>query len=693
MSIRTIVFRNCAFLLLAAAGGVAAAEAPDWDRVTPVPAGEPIPISDFFRPALFSDPQLSPSGTRIAALITVREDRRQMMIYELASRKIGTLDARYDNDIFRIHWLTDDRVIFGIGLRKRYGMGMFAADVGGLLNCYPLLQYVGSSLVGIPLNDRLHPLLSIAQDTLNSGMRGGQVVRIDSDLRFGPIVNLFKAGTRYNDLKDVEAANQRHILSGVANPGKGMDAGYLADREGRLDFAFTCEAGDFAMHELVGDSWKRCPVDLGAVDVLASGRAHGEVVVLGPRAEGRPRAVAFLNAATGELGDVLLQDKAYDFAGYFYRDAGTRNIVGAVYDRGGPHVVWFNESYRALQKALNARFPGLVVRILGSDEAGRIFLVMTFSDRQPAMYYSADMAAGALGPIKASQPWIDPARMQPMSIMRYKTRDRRSLDAYVTLPRGASKTNPPPLVVLVDHVSLEDSAVDNTRDRVSWGYDARVQFLASRGYAVLQANHRGSGGYEWMFPEAKQVELLKMGEDVGDATRELVAGGFVDGRRVAVMGFGTGASLALNEAANEPDTFRCALAVQGVYDFDSWLKEEKHYQFDDYFYSRALRRIGDPQKDQARLTAISPARHADRLRCAVFIAYEKVGTINLMQSKEMVAALEHQSVPHTALALGDERFGLAHVEHRIELYEGVEAFLRANLAPPAAASPAPPPAR
>ena len=107
-------------------------------------------------------------------------------------------------------------------------------------------------------------------------------------------------------------------------------------------------------------------------------------MVRGPQQEGKPRALQFLDGATGTLGEVLLQDKAYDFygsgisEGWLFREPVQNRIIGAIYDRAGPQVVWFSEEYRALQKILDGFFPNLVVRILGSDEAQKMFLVATW---------------------------------------------------------------------------------------------------------------------------------------------------------------------------------------------------------------------------------------------------------------------------------------------------------------------------
>lgn len=131
--------------------------------------------------------------------------------------------------------------------------------------------------------------------------------------------------------------------------------------------------GLLTMHRFVDRQWVKCPVDLEHIDVIDCGDQPGQVVVCGPRQDGKPRAFQYMDAATGQLGEVLWQDTSYDFDGWLYRDPVSHAIIGVMGFRGGPFVTWFNEDYRNLQKVLNGFFPGQFVQILGSDEAQKSF--------------------------------------------------------------------------------------------------------------------------------------------------------------------------------------------------------------------------------------------------------------------------------------------------------------------------------
>ncbi len=684
------------FLLAAALAAltveVRAADKLDLTRVDAVPATEQIPIVDFLRPLLLQYPQINLAGTHAAALVASGEDRHNLMVYDLKTLKTETFDAGLNNDVPFLGWLDDQHLVFGISLYKGGAVGYYMTEVGSVSRCLPLLQYVGSRMIAIPLQNRMSPLVEIIHGSRNSG-RTGDVVTLNTAIQSGEVFNMLQVVVPSTFYEKLDEANQKHISNTVTGPAQGLNAGFLADRAGLLDFAFTAEDGLFSMYRLNGTNWEKSPLDLEAVDVIDCGRTHGEVTVLGPRQEGRPRALQFMDGATGQPGDVLIQDKGYDFDGYLYRDPATHAILGATYDRSGPQMIWFDENYRGLQKFLDGYFPGLIVRVLDSDNAGKIFLVSTYSDRQPLVYYSLDLEKHSVGLLKKSAPWIDPKRMQPMNVLKFKTRDGRQLDAYLTLPAGASKQNPPPLVVMPSVVPVFSRG--NFHDpvgRVSWTFSSDAQFFASRGYAVLRVNHRGSSGYGWMFPKEDAWDLTKMGNDVNDATKTLVASGLVDGRRVAILGWDFSAGLALSGMASEPALYQSAVAINPVCDWSMYVQDKKLDQYDSPLYGYLTRHLGDPKKDQKKFEDLSPIHHLDQVHAAVLVAYEKTSPDMLAQSRGLLSRLDKLNIPHEGVAVGDDQNGLTYLKYRVELYSRVEAFLAKNLspvAPPlAAAAPA-----
>jgi acetyl esterase/lipase len=619
---------------------------------------------------------LNSAGTHIAAIVTVGEDQHDLLVYELKTKEGEVLSVRGDNDISSVHWLNDRKLVFELLEKKMYRVGLLAADFGRISHPYPLFQYYGSELIAVPKNNRLQPLVWNRYDGLDSRLGVGYdlgVCSADSELNTGAVFDLAAADSRRANVVAARSFNNQHILHSYPQPKSGIVVGYLADRDGQLAFSVTSIDGRPTLQRLAGTEWVKCPVDLDRVDVVGCGDQTNQLVVVGPRQEGKPRALQLMDAATGQLGAVLLQDQEYDFDGWLYRHPVTNEILGGGFERNGPRVFWFGESYRKLQKLLDARFPGYVVRIIGSDDAQNVFLVATFSDRQPVVFHWVNLEKHAAGLFKQSAPWIDPARMQPQSVIKFKTRDGRLLDAYLTLPAGASKQNPPALVVLPH---------GGPWVRDSWGFDGEAQFLASRGYAVLKPNYRGSTGYGWMFPEDDRFDFLKMQEDVTDATKAMIASGLIDGSRVAIMGGSFGGYLAVSGVVNEPALYRCAISNAGVFDWTELIHEKNDYRHDSSAYDWLLRRLGDPKKQQEKFEAISPLRHVEQIRVPVFVAGGKDDpNVEITQSKRLISALEKNHVPHETFLVSEEGHGMHHLNPQVELYTRIEAFLDKYLKP------------
>ena len=670
-------------MLCSAGIRLVAREKLDLERIVPVPANEPIPIMDFFRQPLLQQPRMNRSGTHIAGLGTFDQDRLELVVHNLDKKKFDVLQGIGDQDIYSFSWLDDTRIIYTLSNRKLFNLGLLAVDINQLNNSCPLLQYCGATLIGIPERNRLCPLVWRRFDAFADNRDAG-VAEIITDLKPGPMFDLTAASADLPAINEVERGNDRHILTSYPLPPGGLGYGYLTDKDGELAYAFTEQGGFLTLHRYVGGKWVKSPVPLDEISVIAAGDKPGEVVVLAPRTPGKPRALRLMDVATGQLGDTLLQGTDYDFTGWLYRDCVTRQIVGAYDNRKVPQLVWFDERYRAVQKILNARFPGQIVRIVNGDLAGTL-LVVSFSDRQPPIYHWVNLGKRAAGLIRNSEPWIDPARMRPMGMLAVTTRDGHQLDAYITLPSGASKEHPAPLVVL---------SHGGPWVRDTWGFDGEVQFLASRGYAVLQTNYRGSPGYDWRFPEEDQYAFRKMQDDVTDAARALIASGFVDANRVAIMGSSFGAYLALSGVVNEPFLYRCAVTIAGVYDWEKVMQSRKSGEYSDLYvtsYAILKRKLGDPKKDKAKFDEISPARHVDRIRRPVFVSHGKDDPVaDVEESLRLISALEKYRVPHEVFIVSGEGHGMSRLKNEVELYGRVEAFLAKYLAPEKSASPAAP---
>lgn len=657
--------------LVAAGLAVAAAAKNDYSlqRTTPVAADEPVPTVDFFRPALFRDPKINDAGTRFAALITAGADRQELLVYDLEKSTFDGLRGVGKKDIHSVNWLDDDTLLFSVLSEKHYAEGLYVVDADQLSSSYFLDLHNVAVMVARPEDNRRHPIVWIKHSAYNFGKDGG-LVQINTKVK---PTNPFGTGV-YFDPSSLAHGTIASVDRSWPSAEPGIPTWYSSDLAGNLAYAYTIENGVDRVLRLVDGKWVACPIDLDEVDVLGAGEKPGELVVLGPRQEGKPRAIQKMDAITGAAGEIVWQDPRYDPSNcHLYRHPVTKALLGVRFDRGVRETIWFSRDYRTIQKAIEQFLPGKVVQILGSDRAERRFFVSAQSDRSPVTYYAVDLDKRTLGLIKNSAPWIDPERMRPTGLVPFKTRDGVELEGYLTLPAGASKAAPAPLVVL---------AHGGPYARDTWGFDGEVQFLASRGYAVFQPNYRGSTGYQWRTGQDQLYAFRRMHDDVTDGVRQLLKTGLIDADRVAIMGWSFGGYLALSGAAHDGDLYRCAVALAGVYDWEQVIKESRLEEYVRGRHGWLLRNLGDPKKNQAKFDEISPLRHVAKVKIPMFVGHGKADVVaNVNQSTRLVAALKKQGVPVTTRYEGGEGHGLAFLKNRVEMYEAIEAFLAANMAP------------
>lgn len=638
----------------------------DLARITPVPADQPIPAVDFLRPAILREPALNPSGTRVAALIGGASGTFRLLVKDLPEGEPRFYGGTNDVTVYSLHWLDDHHIAFNLASTQGFDLGLLVAKVDSDAEAYPIHQYGSAQLIGVPKDTPLKPLVWLSGDAVG---RPAGVVELDATLDTGGFVDM------RGDEAAVEAAtlevarrNEQSILRVVPVP-EGVDVvGYLADRDGVVEFAFV--RGEDGLRALIWDenTWKPTAVDPSRFGVVAVGDQPGELLALLPATDGQPTSLNFINSVTGEIGDVVLRDAAYDFSGTVYRDPGSRAIVGAMYDRDGPTTTWFDPGYRDLQRVLNGYFPGKVVRLVDGNTEGTVFIVQVSSDRDPITFYTLDLKARTVGRLQSERPWLDPERLQAMSMLKFRTADDKRLDAYVTLPAGTTKENPAPLVVLPH---------GGPWSRNSWGFNGEVQFLVSRGFAVLQPNYRGSVGYDWMFTQADRTDMLAMQDDVRRALRTVLRTGLIDANRVALVGGGFGAYLALGALEQDPDLYRCAVVHSGIYDWAEAANDLGEARDLHPSYGALFQRLGAPGTESARYEAVSPARRLERVRDPVLVvSNDDPEGLERRQADALVAGLIRGGTEYERYVLEGESGSLA---SQVALFNRIEAFLKANL--------------
>jgi dipeptidyl aminopeptidase/acylaminoacyl peptidase len=225
-------------------------------------------------------------------------------------------------------------------------------------------------------------------------------------------------------------------------------------------------------------------------------------------------------------------------------------ITGVAYETDRSHYQFFDKQREELQKKLDKRFPGYEVALSGQNRNEDKLLITVSSDRSYGSYYFYDLTTGSFTKLADISPWLKEDDLAEMKPIKYIARDGKVINGYLTLPKGVPAKNLP--VVINPH--------GGPWARDEWGFNPEVQFLANRGYAVLQMNFRGSVGYGRKFWESSFKQWGKtMQDDITDGVNWMISQGFADPKRIAIYGASYGGYATLAGITFTPDLYVCAV--------------------------------------------------------------------------------------------------------------------------------------
>jgi dipeptidyl aminopeptidase/acylaminoacyl peptidase len=344
-------------------------------------------------------------------------------------------------------------------------------------------------------------------------------------------------------------------------------------------------------------------------------------------------------------------------------------VTGVVYYIDKRQYHFLDEERAKLQQDLESRLPGFDVAVAGMSRDETKALVYAGSDRTLGAYYFYDRATSDFRKLADVGPWLIEAELAEMKPITYTSRDGLTIHGYLTLPQGL-KPKKLPLVV---------NPHGGPWGRDVWGYNPEVQFLANRGYAVLQVNFRTSTGYGRKFWEAGFKQWgLKIQDDITDGVKWLIDQGIADPSRVGIYGGSFGGYATLAGLAFTPDLYACGVDYVGVSNLFTLIKTIPPYwePMRQMFYEM----MGDPEKDKELYEKVSPVFHADNIKVPVLVAQgANDPRVNKAESDQIVEALKKRGIEVVYMVKDNEGHGFRNEENRFDFYRAMEEFLGKHL--------------
>ena len=639
-----------------------------------------VPVSSFFGPAKMSRPVLSPDGKRMAVLAGNEvTGHRDLVVLTFGPPLSAALAARFsDADVAHVEWVNNERLVFTLtdqteNYDNNICPGLWAVNHDGRESRRLVKNDCWQYLVtgGTPLGMRELP----ANHRLVSVLRDGS-----ADV----IIERFNFDSR-RDLRDTTplrlntATGQTATAAKPGYPDNALQ--WEVDTQGRPRFVVTEVGNKAAIHWRPNDDepWQ----SISAFDRYQGGPGEFQPLLIGPddqlyatavrNDEARTTALFLFDRKTLKLEpEPLVGVTGFDFRGRLVFDHEKRQLLGVHYLADAAGTVWFTDGMKQLQARIDKRLPGLVNR-LHVPECGLCtpwIVVETFSDRQPPLFLLWNRESDALQSIGSAMPSIQAKLMAERDFVRFPARDGLSIPMHITKP---AVKGPWPTVVLVHGGPWVRGG--------SWAWTSESQFLASRGYLVLEPEFRGSDGYGRRHVRASFKQWgLKMQDDVTDATRWAIAQKLAGSQRICLAGASYGGYSTLMGLIREPELYRCGVAWAAVTDINlkydiTWSDLPEAWK---QYGMPAM--IGDRVKDAEQLEQTSPLKQAHRLKAPLLLAFGASDLrVPLDHGTKFRDAVRKTNSNVEWVVYNGEGHGFFKPENRYDFYERMEKFLATHL--------------
>ncbi len=643
----------------------------------------PPPAEVFYKDADIAEAVLSPSGKRLAITSAKGAQRIGLVVLELGpGGKLARVAQFTDGDVWHVQWVNEDRLVFGVmdlsdgSGRPNGAPGLYAVNADGS-QFRQLVRRMGKPFITNGEEDRLlswnHRLLQVPAP--RAGTRNEEVLIV----QFTPSSNNYSEtpmwlNTRTGRARDTDFKEPPNTV------------GWLTDSRGEPRVAFTHSKDRQAAYwrdPAAAKGWTQLyEGDLLNVpfNIVSADDAGGLYVT---RSEG-PQGYRVLKRYDFEHhapeAKPLVVTPGFDFTGHIVSDDSGKTLgVRLLVD--GETTVWFDEGMKTLQERADRLLPNRVnsisCRRCGAPDM--VALVRSSSDRDPGRLYvyQAQPPEGekpwtVIGPVRDG---VKPEQMAAQDLHRIKARDGRELPVWVTKDPAAK--GPLPAVVLVHGGPWLRGSY--------WGWHANAQFLASRGYVVIEPEMRGSMGYgEAHFRAGFKQFGLAMQDDVADALKWAQAQGIASDK-ACIAGASYGGYSTLMGLIKDPDLYRCGVAWVALSDLDLYLSGSWWISDD---ISKAGRQytlpemVGDPVKDAELIAANSPVKQAARIKAPLLLAFGEADLrVPLAHGERLRKAMHEAGNDPVWVTYPGEGHGFAVLKNRVDFAQRMEAFLAKYLQP------------
>jgi dipeptidyl aminopeptidase/acylaminoacyl peptidase len=381
-------------------------------------------------------------------------------------------------------------------------------------------------------------------------------------------------------------------------------------------------------------------------------------------------SVSLFDPQTGEMEDVFANEGTdVNYLGFTPTGEPVTIIYNDIDTKPQRHYI--NNRWKNLIEGFKQAIGVDYVGISSMSEYGEKMILSINSDINPGEYYLYDSNKNNIVYLGSTRPWIDPKTMSKMKPITYEARDGETIFAFLTIPIDSDGKDLP--LIINPH-----GGPFGVQDQ--WRFNPETQFFANQGYAVMQINFRGSGGYGKRFEKIGYKRWgLEMQDDISDGVQWAIDQGIADSEHVCIYGASYGGYATMAGITLTPELYRCAVNYVGIWDLKMLYEQNGRWveRMDRWFKNHVI----DPKEDIDQLEKTSPKFHIDKIKAPLFIVHGRRDyNVRIEQAETLMDALDKKDIPYEVLIKREEGHGFVLEENRIELYSRMKTFFNKNLA-------------
>lgn len=599
-----------------------------------------VPLRDFFKNPEKTGYQISPDGKYLSYLAPY-ENRLNIFTEDLNTGETKRITNATERDIYNYFWKGNYTVLY-------------IQDNGGDEN---FQLYASNINTGVPKN--LTPFDSVRVGITDDLPEVDDYILIEMNKRDKQVFDVYRINVTTGEMTMV-----------AENPGN--ISGWVTDHEGKVRVATTTDGVNTSLlyRETESDPFKEVLKTNFKETLAPLFFTFDNQNLYATSNLGRDKmAIIMFDVKNGKEIEELYSHPEVDVSSLNY--SRKRKVLTSI-----PYITWkrfvhylddrTKGVYEDLYEQLGTNYE-VVITDVTKDESK--YLIRTYSDRSLGSFYLYDYDTKNLKELADVSPWLNENDLAEMKPVQYTSRDGLTINGYLTLPKGVDPKNLP--VIVNPH--------GGPWYRDVWTFNPEVQFLANRGFAVLQVNFRGSTGYGRKFwTDSFKQWGLKMQDDVTDGVNWLIEQGIADPKRVAIYGGSYGGYTTLAGLAFTPDVYSAGVDYVGVSNLFTFMETIPPYWKP--YLEMMYEMVGNPKTDSAQFIATSPVFHADKIKAPLFIAQGKNDPrVKQSESDQMVEAMKKRGIDVEYMVKDNEGHGFHNEENKFDFYEAMEKFLKKHL--------------